>query len=142
MLIDVAHASFATVGEIADVSDAPVILSHSQLKWGAKQHPRLLDDDHAKIVAATGGVIGMWPPGFGNDTFADFVDNTLRMVELVGVDHVGLGTDMDGNYKPVFDNYTQLPDWTEALLAKSLSVSEVGMLVGGNAFRVLRQVLK
>ncbi len=141
MLIDVAHASSTTVSDIANVSDAPIILSHSQLKWGDKQHPRLLDADQAKIIADTGGVIGMWPSGFGNETFADFVDNTLRMVELVGVDHVGLGTDMDANYMPVFDTYLQLPDWTEALLAKGLSKPEVGKLVGGNAFSVLGQVL-
>lgn len=141
MVIDVAHASYKTVLDAAEVSETPLILSHSQLKWGEKRHPRLLDPEHAKAVASTGGVIGMWPSGFNNDTFADFVDNTMRMIDLVGVDHVGLGTDMDSNYKPVFDSYTQLPDWTAALLTEGLSGSEVNQVVGGNAMRVINQVL-
>jgi membrane dipeptidase len=141
MVIDVAHASYKTVLDVAELSETPLVLSHSQLNWGEKRHPRLLDPEHAEAIAATGGVIGMWPSGFNNDTFADFVDNTMRMIDLVGVDHVGLGTDMDSNYKPVFDSYTQLPDWTAALLAEGLSESEVSQVVGGNAMRVISQVL-
>ena len=141
MLIDLAHASFDTAKQAAEISSAPMILSHSQLKRAGHQHPRLLDKDHALLIAQLGGVIGMWPSGFGNDSFADFVDNTLRLIDLVGIDHVGLGTDMDGNYKPVFNDYRQLPDWTAALLAKGLSIAEVGEVVGGNARRVLKQVL-
>ncbi len=141
MIIDVAHASYKTVLDAAEISETPLILSHSQLKWGEKRHPRLLDPEHAKAIASTGGVIGMWPSGFNNDTFADFVDNTMRMIDLVGVDHVGLGADMDSNYKPVFDSYTQLPDWTAALLTKGLSEIEVSQVVGGNAMRVINQVL-
>ena len=66
---------------------------------------------------------------------------TLQPVEIVGVDHVGLGTDMNGSYRPVFKSYLQLPDWTAALLANGLSESDVSKLIGGNARRVLGQVL-
>ena len=142
MVVDVAHASFATARDVAEISDAPIILSHSLLKHGAKQHPRLLDPDHAEVVAATGGVIGMWPLDYGSDTFAEFVDNTLELVDLVGADHVGLGTDMSGSYRPVFESYLQLPDWTAALLVNGLSEFDVSRLVGGNAHRVLREVLQ
>ncbi len=142
MVIDVAHASFKTVTDITQVSDSPLVLSHSQLRHGDRQHPRLLEPEHAQAIAATGGVIGMWPSGFGNDSFDDFIDNTMRMIDLVGVDHVGLGTDMDGNYKPVFDSYRQLPHWAGGLLDKGLSGSEVGQVVGGNAIRVMKQVFQ
>jgi membrane dipeptidase len=101
----------------------------------------MLDPGHAKAVAATGGVIGMWPSGFGNDNFQDFVDNTMRLIDLVGVEHVGLGTDMDSNYKPVFDSYKQLPDWTAGLLQKGLSESDVSKVIGGNAMRVISLVV-
>ena len=141
MVIDVAHASYKTVLDVVEVSETPLILSHSQLKRGEKRHPRLLNPQHAEVIAATGGVIGMWPSGFNNDTFADFVDNTMRMIDLVGVEHVGLGTDMDSNYRPVFDSYTQLPDWTAALLANGLSANEVAQVVGGNAMRVIGQII-
>ena len=65
----------------------------------------------------------------------------MRIIDLVGVEHVGLGTDMDSNYHPVFDSYTQLPGWTAALLAKGLSGGEVSQVVGGNALRVIKQII-
>jgi microsomal dipeptidase-like Zn-dependent dipeptidase len=79
-------------------TSAPIILSHSHLQSEYSQHPRLITVEHARLVASTGGVIGAWPSGFANRTFADFVDQTMRLVDAVGVDHVGLGTDMDGNF--------------------------------------------
>jgi membrane dipeptidase len=142
MVIDVAHATAKTVQDVLHISDLPIILSHSQLKRGKNQHPRLITKDHARLVADSGGVIGMWPSGFGNATFDEFVDNTLRLIDVVGVEHVGLGTDMDGNYKPVFDSYLQLPDWVEALFAKGLTEHEVNLVVGGNVHNLLQKVLK
>lgn len=139
MVIDVAHASFETVMDVVAVSDAPIILSHSQLKGGESQHPRLLDPNHALLVAEAGGVIGMWPSGFGNTSLDEFVDNTLRLIDLVGIDHVGLGTDMDGNYRPVIGNYREFPDWLSLLSARGLSDRDIAKVGGENAFRVLAE---
>ena len=61
-------------------------------------------------------------------------------VDVVGIDHVALGSDMDANYKPVLDSYLQLPQWIEGLKAKGLSEDEVQKLAGGNAVRVLTEV--
>lgn len=141
LVIDVAHASFATVRDVVAATDAPLLLSHSHLRTAEVSHPRLLTPDHARLVAETGGVIGMWPSGFANRSLDDFVDNTLRLVDLVGVDHVGLGTDMDGNYRPVIDRYGQLPDWVAALLGRGMSEEEVAKLAGGNALRVIAAVV-
>jgi membrane dipeptidase len=87
-------------------------------------------------------VIGAWPFGFTNRTFADFVDQTMRLVDAVGVDHVGLGTDMDSILQPVFSTYLQLPDWIATLRSNGLSEGDVAKIAGGNALRVLQQVLK
>ena len=141
MVIDVAHASFEAVVDVAEISSHPMVLSHSQLKFGDKQHPRLLEPEHAKAIADNGGVIGMWPSGFGNDSMQDFIDNTMRLIDLIGIDHVGLGTDMDGNYQPVFDNYRQQPEWVAGLLVKGLNEGEVAKVIGGNALRVIGQVI-
>ncbi|MDG1205992.1 MAG: membrane dipeptidase [Pseudomonadales bacterium] len=141
MIIDVAHSSFKTAQDAAELSSDPLLLSHSHLQWGEYRHPRLLTKDHAKLIAQTGGVIGMWPSGIGNTDFDNFLDNTARLVELVGVDHVGLGTDMDGNFKPVFSRYLQMPDWREGLRGKGFSYAEVAKIIGGNAQRLLTQVL-
>ncbi len=142
MLVDVAHASFATVKATVDSTSDPIMLSHSHLQSDTSPHPRLITVEHAKLVSSTGGLIGAWPSGFANRTFADFVDQTMRLIDAVGVDHVGLGTDMDGNFKPVFSNYRQLPDWVAGLRSKGLSEADVAKVVGGNALRVLNQVLK
>jgi membrane dipeptidase len=142
MVVDVAHAASATVKATVEVSSAPIILSHSHLQSQSSPHPRLITIEHARLIASTGGVIGAWPSGFANRTFADFVDQTMRLMDAVGVDHVGLGTDMDGNFQPVFSSYRQLPDWISGLRAKGLSEAEVAKIAGGNALRVLDQVLK
>jgi len=142
MVVDVAHAGFATVKATVDSTRAPILLSHSHLQSERSPHPRLITVEHARLVASTGGVIGAWPSGFANRTFADFVDQTMRLVDVVGVDHVGLGTDMDGNFQPVFSSYRQLPDWIAGLRAKGLSESDVAKIAGGNALRVIEKVLK
>jgi len=142
MVIDVAHASYDTVKAVVDTTTEPIILSHSILKMEDSRplSARAITPEHAKLVAGTGGVIGAWPSGF-NASFEEFVDNTVRLVETVGVDHVGLGTDMDGNFKPVFSSYVQLSSWATALQAKGLSHDDVAKVMGGNMKRVLTKVL-
>ncbi len=143
MVIDVAHASFKTVQDVAAITNQPLILSHSILKLN-EDRPiaiRAITREHAKIIKSTRGVIGAWPSGF-NTSFDDYIDNIMRLIDVVGVDYVGLGTDMDSNYKPVFDSYLQLPKWTEALKSKGLIDEEVKKIAGGNAVRVLEKVLK
>ncbi len=142
MLIDVAHASEKTVKDVVDLTDAPIILSHSILKANNNSPvaARAITPEHAKMIKETGGVIGMWPSGFSN-SMEEFVEHTLKMIELVGVDHVGMGTDMDANYKPVINNYQEFNDWKTALKEKGLSQEEVDKIGGGNAQRVLEAVL-
>jgi membrane dipeptidase len=87
-------------------------------------------------VAAAGGVIGSWPSAVGQATFADYIDSIRRLVDAVGIDHVGIGTDMDANYKPVLRSYR---DWSlipAALLAKGLREEEVARIMGGNFQRL------
>jgi membrane dipeptidase len=143
MVIDVAHATYETTKAVCELSTKPVILSHSILKVDDSRplSKRAITKEHAKIVAETGGVIGAWPSGF-NSSFDDFVENTLRLIEAAGVNHVGLGTDMDGNFKPVLNSYLQLDSWAEALQAKGLSREDTAKVLGGNARRVLQQVLR
>lgn len=142
MVIDVAHASFDTVKKVVDTTDSPIILSHSILAMDANRPiaKRAISVEHAKLIAKTGGVIGAWPSGF-NTSFDEFIDNTKRLVDAAGIDHVGLGTDMDGNFKPVLDSYLQLPKWADALKTKGFSEEEVSKITGGNAQRVLNKVL-
>lgn len=143
MVIDLAHASFDTVKGVVEASSDPVILSHSILKRQPFMpiSARALTEDHAKLIAENGGVIGMWPSGLSTD-LEDFTNNTIRMIELVGIDHVGIGTDMDANYKPVINNYEEFFQWSDLLLSKGLNKEEVTKVSGGNVMRLLKKVLK
>lgn len=144
MVVDVAHASLDTVRDVVEATDAPLLLSHTLLRNEGPARGlarRLVTPDHARLVAGTGGVIGAWPAGGINRTLQDFVDATLRLVDVVGVDHVGIGSDMDGGPNPVFDRYGQLATWAEGLRTGGLSEPEVEKVTGGNAGRLLAEVL-
>ncbi len=143
MVIDVAHAAESTVKAVVDITDSPVILSHSILRVDENRPlaKRAITPEHAKLIAKNGGVIGAWPSGFSS-TFDDFIDNVKRTIDVVGVDHMGLGTDMDGNFKPVISSYLQLQQWADALKNKGFTEDEVKKIVGGNVQRVLNKVLK
>jgi len=143
ILIDVAHATYQTAKDVASLSDSPIMLSHTILEMEPDRPiaKRAISKDHAKVIAATGGVIGMWPSGF-NKSFDEFVDNTMRMVDVAGIDHVGIGTDMDSNFKPVLSSYSQFPSFAEALKQKGLSDNDVEKIMGGNAAALLKKVFK
>jgi membrane dipeptidase len=138
IIVDLAHATFAVTRDVLDVSTKPVMISHSNLATPAFSHPRLISSEHAKLVAAAGGIIGSWPSGIGQSTFADYIDSIRRLVDAVGIDHTSIGTDMDANYRPVLRSYL---DWSlipAALLARGMHDAEVAKIMGGNFMRVFK----
>lgn len=144
LLIDVAHASEATALGMIAASDRPVMASHVHVHpvaKGAPDHPRFISLDLAKAVAETGGgVLGAWPAGIGISDLKGFVTRTFELVDAVGIDHVCLGTDMDANYKPVFDSYARLPHYVAGLLRGGMHEAEIAKLIGGNFLRVFAAV--
>jgi membrane dipeptidase len=141
VLIDLAHATFDVAKAVVGASSKPAMISHTNLLTPAVSHPRLISAEHAKLVAAAGGIIGSWPSGAGQATFADYLDSIRRLVDTVGVDHVAIGTDMDANYKPVLKSYR---DWSlipAGLLAKGLHEGEVARIMGGNFQRLFKAQL-
>ena len=141
MLVDVAHASEATAMGAINASSKPVIASHVHVHTPKLSHPRFISPDLAKAVAQTGGgVLGAWPAGIGVVDLNGFVDRAFELVDHVGIDHVCLGTDMDANYKPVFDTYANLPLFIAGLLKRGMHEPEVAKLIGGNFLRVFALV--
>ena len=141
MLVDVAHASQATALGAIRVSSRPVIASHVHVHDDKLTHPRFVSIDLARAVAqAGGGVLGAWPAGIGISDLKGFVDRTFGLIDAVGIDHVCLGTDMDANYKPVFDTYANLPHYVAGLMQRGLQEAEVAKLIGGNFLRVFAAV--
>ncbi len=140
MLVDVAHASEATAQDAIEASNRPVMASHVHVH-GMVRHPRFISADLARTIARKGGgVVGAWPAGIGITDLKGYVDRTLELVEVVGIDHVCLGTDMDANYKPVFDSYANLPYFVAGLAQRGLAEADIAKLIGGNFIRVLTAV--
>ena len=137
MLIDVAHASESTAFGIIKASTRPVIASHVHIRNGKAGHPRFITRDLAKAIAETGGgVLGAWPAGIGISSLGEYVQRMIDLVEAVGINHVCMGTDMDANYKPVFDTYAKLPHLVVGLRQKGLHDDEIAKLIGGNFLRI------
>src|SRR5271167_2763927 len=141
IIVDLAHATFAVTQDVLEVSSKPVMISHTNLATPTLNHPRLISSEHAKLVAAAGGIIGSWPSGIGQSTLADYIDSIQRLVDTVGIEHVAIGSDMDANFRPVLRNYR---DWSlipAGLLARGMHEPEVAKIMGGNFLRVFQACL-
>ncbi len=137
MLIDIAHASEATAFGVIKTTTRPVIASHSHIRSQGADHPRFISAELAAAIVETGGgLIGAWPAGIGISDMGGFVGRTLELVEAVGADHVCLGTDMDGNYKPAFDTYANLPHFVAGLRQRGLNDADLAKVIGGNYLRI------
>jgi len=140
MLIDMAHASEETTVQAAAISVHPLVVSHALPGRPGRSGGLHLSHRHAEAVIDTGGVIGAFP-GSVNRAFTGFMENLLYLVDFAGVDHVGIGTDMDGNLDPVVDDYHTLPVIAAWLLEHGLNEDETGRIMGGNALRVTESVI-
>lgn len=140
IVVDVAHGSFKLVAQAADVSAAPFVLSHTSLASGERRpYSRRISADHARLMAEAGGVIGVWPSGVSFVDARDWVSGIARLVDVAGVDHVGIGTDMEGGVSEVWKDYADLPAIVDLFLKRGFSPAETAKLLGGNYVRVFRQ---
>lgn len=137
IVVDVAHGTYDLVKRAAATTTKPLVLSHTALSGRPGPRSRLISAEHARAVADTGGVIGVWPNAPDFPSLDAMAIGIKRMADVVGVAHVGLGTDMLGFIKPpVFTSYTQLPALAAALLKTGFTSAEVGQILGGNYRRV------
>jgi len=142
IVVDVAHATYPVVQGVAETTTQPIILSHSDIQ-DASGWARFISPDHARLVAGTGGVIGAMPIILGRraDDINGYVVHISRLVDVVGIDHVGIGTDMDGiGPSAIFTSYARWPSLTDALLDHGYRPAEVAKILGGNAQRAFQQV--
>ena len=146
VLIDVSHASESTFWDVLRCSSQPVVATHSSSK-ALYRHNRNLSDEQLRALAQQGGVAQACPLGgflrrdARNATLADFMKHLLHMIEVAGIDHVGIGTDFDGGGGVKGCNGDdELIHITVALLEAGFSEEEIAKIWGGNFLRVLRQV--
>lgn len=138
MIVDVAHCSHACVADILAMARRPVVSSHGGVQATCKVN-RNLSDAEIRGVARTGGVIGIgfWDAAVCGTSPRDAARAMKHVRDLVGIQHVALGSDYDGATTVRFDA-SQLVQMTQALLDEGFTHDEVRAAMGGNALRVLR----
>lgn len=141
MVVDIAHASHTAVAEILAMATKPVVSSHGGVQAVCEVN-RNLTDDEIRGVARTGGVVGIgyWDGALCSTAPAKFVESVVHVRDLVGIDHVGLGSDYDGATTVAFDT-SRLAVLTQALMDAGFTDDEIGKVMGGNVVRVLMQTL-
>jgi membrane dipeptidase len=136
IVVDVAHGTYELVKKAASVTTKPLVLSHTSLTERPAAWTRRILPDHARAIAATGGVIGIWPVLAFFPNIVAYADGFARMVDVVGINHVGLGTDQlglpGGSAMP---SYADLPQLAAALRNR-FTPEETAKLLGGNYRRV------
>jgi len=136
---DVAHATEDTVKAAVKVATKPLLLSHTALSGSAAMGPtplvgRQISRDHAQAIAETGGAVGIWHFFPSIDSY---VDGLKEMVDVVGVDHVCIGTDQQVAPGTVQD-YSKWVHLVAAMLKGGFTPEEAGKIAGGNYMRIFR----
>lgn len=138
IIIDLAHANTATIRDVLELSEHPVLFSHTGAKAVYDGGARYLTDAEMRMLAARGGVIGIWPNGASAKTMSDMADNIEHVARVAGVDHVGIGSDLRGmgSYTEGFGEEADFRAIARELLRRGWSDEDVGKVMGGNFWRV------
>jgi membrane dipeptidase len=141
MLVDVAHASKKTIEDVLAIATKPVVVSHTGVK-GTCDNNRNLSDEQLKAIAKTGGVVGIgfWDTAVCGEDAQSIAKAIRYTTNLIGVDHVGLGSDFDGSVKVPFDTSGE-GLITEALINEGFSEDEIAKIMGGNMLKLLSENL-
>jgi len=140
IIIDLAHVSETAAWEILEQSTRPQVVSHTGFK-GHCNTDRNFSDDLMKAIAAKGGLIavGFWDAAVCAPTPDGIASALMYGVELVGEDHVVIGSDWDGSTTSI--TASDFPLITEALLAKGVPEATIRKIMGGNSLSFLQNWL-
>jgi membrane dipeptidase len=146
VIVDLAHVNRAGFLEACARSKAPVLVSHTGTA-GAADNWRNVDDEQLRAVAGTGGVIGIiFAPAYLGDGLTGsaqlIVKHIQHVINVVGEDHVAIGSDFDGFVIPPHDlpDISCLPYLTQLMLEAGLSEAQIRKCLGENSLRVFREV--
>ena len=147
MMVDISHAGEQTFYDALDISTKPIVASHSSSR-ALCNHPRNLTDEQLKALAAKGGVAQVTLyNGFlkeeGTATIQDAIQHLNHMVDIMGIEHVGIGTDFDGDGGIIgCASASELINFTRCLLKERYSEEDIRRIWGGNFLRVMEEVQK
>ncbi len=141
IIIDVSHSSENVVKDVLDITNRPIVVSHTGFN-GHCESPRNISDGLMQSIAKKGGLIGVgfWDGAVCDNTPKSVAEAIVYGIDLVGVDHVALGSDFDGAITPGFDS-SELVAITHELLELGLSDLQIRKVMGGNMFTFLQQLL-
>jgi membrane dipeptidase len=155
MIVDISHLNQTGFWDVLELTKDPVLATHSNCKALCSHH-RNLTDDQIKALAEKGGVMNLsFCAGFIKDgigfgdpeavkkvTVHDWLDHLDHAVDLVGTNHVGIGSDLDGGCGfPDLHDVTTFPRLTEGMVARGYSDSDIKKVLGANDLRVFKKVL-
>ena len=146
MIVDVSHLTKPGFWDIIAESSAPIIASHSNAE-AVCNHQRNLDDDQIRALAKNGGVMGMnfCPPFVAaeNPSLDKMLDHIDHIVQLVGPNHVGLGSDFDGigSTPTGLEDVTKMINITRGLIGRGYSDEDIVKILGGNYLRLFKEIM-
>ena len=137
VVVDVAHATSDTVKQAAKVATRPLLLSHTALRGSKAQGATPLTErqvtaDHARAIADTGGSVGIW---HFFPSVELYVDGLKEMLDVVGVNHVSIGTDTSRG-TGLFPRYDHFPQLVDAMLKGGFTPADTAKIIGGNYLRI------
>lgn len=146
VMIDLSHAAESTFYDVLEASSTPIICSHSSSR-AICNHPRNLSDDQLRELAKIDGVaqVTLYHGFLLSDeenrcaTVNDAVRHLLHMIDIAGIDHVGIGTDFDGDGGVLGCSCaSELINFTKRLIANGLTKDDLRKVWGGNFLRVMK----
>lgn len=141
MIVDIAHASPTQIDDVLAMATRPVVVSHTGVK-GTCDNRRNLSDDQLRDVAKNGGLVGIgfWETAICGTDAAAIAKAQRYTADVIGIDHLALGSDFDGAVTTPFDA-TGLVQVTDAMIAQGFSDEDIGKAMGGNQIRFLLENL-
>jgi microsomal dipeptidase-like Zn-dependent dipeptidase len=138
IIVDIAHSSHSAVAEVLAMARRPVVSSHGGVQATCKVN-RNLTDEEIRGVARTGGLVGIgyWDAAICDLRPAAIAAAIAHVRDLVGIDHVALGSDFDGAVTTAFDT-AGLINVTQALIDRGFTDEEIAKVMGGNLLRLLQ----
>ena len=148
LMVDLSHAGDKSFYDARDISQTPIVCSHSSCR-ALCDHPRNLTDDQMRRLAAAGGVMqitlynGFLKSQAKEANILDSIAHLEHAIHVMGIDHVGLGTDFDGDGGICgLRDSSELIQFTRQLLSRHYSERDIQKIWGGNFLRVMAQVQK
>ena len=147
IMVDMSHAGEKSFYDALEISEKPIVCSHSNSRILC-DHPRNLTDDQLRAIAAKGGVVHTtFYHGFlqktGEADILDGIKHLEHAIDIMGIDHVGIGTDFDGDggVRGMRDA-SDIQQFTRQLLRRRYSESDIAKIWGGNWLRVMDEIQK